>query len=90
MIGTYSSPQYFFIDVIPCQSKSKHLCGIHESDSKTVNTKELTLFCVLWETQKEKGGGGGSELFRAGYNTETNIKAVEKNRKCRHMHWGIY
>lgn len=49
-------------------------------------TPKSLLCSVFFEKHKEKGGGGGSELFRAGYNTETNIKAVEKNRKCRHMH----
>lgn len=52
-------PGIIFIDVILFQSKSKHLCGIHESDSKTVNTKELTL-CVLWERWKENGEWAGT------------------------------
>lgn len=39
-----------------------------------------SLFCVLRETQKEKGGG--RELFRAGYNTETNIKQWKRTENA--------
>lgn len=63
-------PSIIFIDVIPFQSKSKHLCGVHESDSKAVNTKRACSLCSLRKTERERGVGRNS--LEQDYNTDTN------------------